>query len=117
MKRTVTTLLHLRNKECFGCESSGALPIAGELGRPAPGTPGYLRRRSVHPVFSRLYPHASGSLPPAPGMLLTPRASLACLGCDAGNHHAFSGHTALGVAQSAPPVVPELPAFLRPIQI
>lgn len=67
-------------------KAPGALPIAGELSRLAPGTSGCVRRGSVHPLFPRLHPHASGSLPPAPGMLLAHRASLACLVCDTGTH-------------------------------
>lgn len=65
----------------------------------------------------RLHPHASRSLPPAAGMLLAPKASLACLECDTGTHHAFSGHRALQLAQSSPPIAPELPAFIRSVLI
>lgn len=86
MKPTAATLLHLRNKEPAGCESPRRTPHSRELGRLAPGTSGCVRRGNVHPLFPRLHPHASGSLPPAPGMLLAPRPSLARLVCDTGTH-------------------------------
>lgn len=117
MKPTVIIPLHLRNKEVVGCKSPRCTPCSRRARQPAPGTSGCLRRGSVHPMFPRLHPHSSGSLSPAPGMILAPRASLAFLECDTRTHHAFSGHRALQLAQSSPPIIPELPAFIRSVLI
>jgi hypothetical protein len=117
MKPTVTTPLHLRHKELACCESPRCTPCSRKTHRPAPGTSGCLRRGSVHPMSPRLHPHSSGSLSPATGMLLAPRASLAFLECDTGTHHAFGGHRALQLAQKSSPIIPELPAFIRSVLI